>query len=148
MEAPVASEDVFAQRAVAAGAPLPVALGEEWRTDWDYGLRREACAIVQPEMGHTGVTQFTRIARAAAADGKRLMPHATIGLGLFAAASLRAGLALGAECHEFQHSIYPVNAALLDGASPCERGAFRVPDAPGLGVVPNADGLAYLTPIQ
>ncbi|MGR3485004.1 MAG: mandelate racemase/muconate lactonizing enzyme family protein [Paracoccaceae bacterium] len=147
MEAPVAPEDLDAQRRVARTAPLPIALGEEWRTTWDYAPRRAACAIVQPEMGHTGVTQFARIALAARADGKRLMPHATIGLGLFAAASLRAGLALGAQCHEFQHSVYPRNADLLEGAAPCEAGAFRIPTAPGLGVTPNADGLAHLTPI-
>ncbi|MDT0684393.1 mandelate racemase/muconate lactonizing enzyme family protein [Roseicyclus sp. F158] len=150
LEAPVAPEDVEAQARVAAGLPCPLALGEEWRTDWDYRPRaaRNACAIVQPEMGHTGITQFARIAKLATERGADIIPHATIGLGLFMAASLRAGLAAGAGCHEFQHSIYGRNAALLEGAAVCESGRFTIDDTPGIGAVPAPDAFAFLTRID
>lgn len=147
LEAPVASEDIAAQIAVGAGLSCPLALGEEWRTTWDYLPRRKAARIVQPEMGHTGITQFMRIADMARAEGAAIMPHATIGMGIFANASFRAALAAGAEAHEFQHTIYPANAALLNGAAGCDTGRFAVPETPGHGVRPNADGMAHLTPL-
>ncbi|WP_323764525.1 enolase C-terminal domain-like protein [Marinovum sp.] len=146
-EAPVASEDIAAQHAVGRAIACPLALGEEWRTEWDYRPRAGAAAIVQPEMGHTGVTQFIRIAERARTDGAQIIPHATIGLGLFANASLRAALAAGAEAHEFQHTIYPENAALLEGAASCEAGAFHIPDSPGHGTIPNEDAMAHLKPL-
>lgn len=144
IEAPVASEDITAQRKVGIGISCPLALGEEWRTEWDHIARAGAANIVQPEMGHTGITQFMRIAGQARKSGAQVIPHATIGLGIFMSASLRAGLAAKAEAHEFQHTIYGPNATLLEGAARVENGAFQIPDTAGHGVTPNDDGLAHL----
>ena len=49
-----------ARPASRAGIAVPLALGEEWRTVYEYRPRLEAraCGIVQPEIGHTGITQF------------------------------------------------------------------------------------------
>jgi galactonate dehydratase len=149
-EAPIMPEDVNGQAAVAAGSPAPMALGEEWRTEWDIRprLERKACAIVQPEMGHTGVTQFMRIGGAARAAGLQVIPHATIGLGIFMAASLNAAAALKAEAHEYQHTIYDRNAELLDGASACAGGSFALPAASGHGVTPNQEAFRFLQQIR
>ncbi len=148
LEAPTKPEDIDAQREIAAGINAPLALGEEWRTDWDYRHRQDACHIIQPEMGHTGVTQFMRMGRMAAHNEAQIIPHATIGLGIFMSASLRASLAAGAVAHEFQHTIYHQNAALLEGAAPCSTGVFDIPDTPGHGVTPNDEAFEYLKPIK
>ncbi|WP_159587811.1 mandelate racemase/muconate lactonizing enzyme family protein [Chelativorans xinjiangense] len=150
IEAPVEPEDVEAQAKVASVISVPLALGEEWRSLWDYRPRRlaNACSIVQPEMGHTGITQFMRIGREARAAGASVIPHATIGLGIFMAASLRAAAALGAEAHEFQHTVYGRNAALLDGAAECTRGVFFVEGTPGHGVNPNEEAFRFLSKID
>lgn len=148
LEAPVAPEDVAAQRSFAKTIRAPAALGEEWRTDWDYLARTDCCAIIQPEMGHTGITQFQRMAKRAKANGAKIIPHATIGLGIFMSASLRAGLAVSAEAHEFQHTIYTRNAALLNGAAPCTNGYFEIPDTPGHGLTPTSEAFDYLTQLQ
>jgi galactonate dehydratase len=147
LEAPVKPEDIAAQIAVGLAIKAPLALGEEWRTEWDYIPRATACSIIQPEMGHTGITQFMRIARRAKAIDCRIIPHATIGLGIFMAASLRTAHAMGAESHEYQHTIYDRNSELLDGAAACSGGAFQIPDTLGHGVEPNAEGLKHLTEI-
>lgn len=147
LEAPVAPEDIAAQGKVGQGISCPLALGEEWRTEWDVIAREGVAAIVQPEMGHTGITQFMRIAKHARKSGAQVIPHATIGMGIFMSASLRAGFAVGAEAHEFQHTIYGPNAALLDGAAPVENGQFMIPDTAGHGVTPNQDGMAHLKPL-
>ncbi len=67
VEAPCAPEDLEGQAHVAAAARVPIALGEELRTVYEYRPRfeRRALAIAQPEMGHTGISQFMQIARMA-----------------------------------------------------------------------------------
>ena len=149
-EAPIMPEDTEGQASVAAGIDVPLALGEEWRTEWDIRPRiaGKACSIVQPEMGHTGVTQFMRIGGLAREAGLTVIPHATVGLGIFMAASLNATAALDAEAHEYQHTIYDRNAELLEGAAPCKRGRFALPEAAGHGVTPNADAFRFLARIE
>ena len=146
VEAPCLPEDIAGLRAVCRATDVPVAVGEEWRTVHDATLRLDTgIAIVQPEMGHTGVTQFRRIADAAVAAGKMIMPHATIGMGIFLTASLHAAAAVGAQCHEFQHSIMTRNAAFLDAALSCRQGAYQLPAGPGLGVTPSTEGARHLS---
>lgn len=138
-EAPCKSEDVAGLAEVARQIGVPIAAGEEWRTVFDARPRLEARAIsiVQPEMGHTGITQFMRIAQLAQAHHVRVIPHATIGVGLFAAASLQASAAiLDLPFHEYQHSIFDRSARLLEGRLVCEAGFFELPEGPGLGVTP------------
>lgn len=146
-EAPVKPEDLDGLSLVASKVSTPVAAGEEWRTVYDLVPRvaRRACAIVQPEMGHKGVTEFMRIGLYAQAHHLRVIPHATIGIGLFLAASLHASSALAAvECHEFQHSIFEPNRRLLLGDMDCSEGFYRLPSNPGLGVEPSKEALKLL----
>lgn len=146
-EAPVKPEDLDGLAHVAAKVSTPVAAGEEWRTVYDLVPRvaRRACAIVQPEMGHKGVTEFMRIGLYAQAHHLRVIPHATIGIGLFLAASLHASSALAAvECHEFQHSIFEPNRRLLQGDMDCSAGFYRLPSGLGLGVEPSKEALKLL----
>lgn len=150
-EAPVKPEDLDGLAHVAAKVSTPVAAGEEWRTVYDLVPRvaRRACAIVQPEMGHKGVTEFTRIGLYAQAHHLKVIPHATIGIGLFLAASLHASSTLAAvECHEFQHSIFEPNRRLLAGDMDCRDGFYQLPSGPGLGVEPSQEALALLQKYQ
>lgn len=141
LEAPCKTEDVNGLADVARHANIPIAAGEEWRTVFDARSRLEARAvsIVQPEMGHTGITQFMRISHLAQAHHAKVIPHATIGAGIFAAASLQASSAvLNLPWHEYQHSIFHHGATLMEGRLQCSEGHFFLPEGPGLGVVPNS----------
>lgn len=149
-EAPVRTEEISALAQVTARSPVPIAVGEEWRTDHDMRHRLDRCkiAIVQPEMGHKGITNFMRIGRLAEEHGIDVIPHATIGCGIFLAASLLASSALPAtRFHEFQHSIFEPNRRLLRGDMDCQAGAYTPPDGPGLGVAPSDAALALLRPL-
>lgn len=141
-EAPVASEDIDGLAAVAAASRVPIAGGEELATAFDVRERllRRGLAIVQPEMGHTGITQFLRIAQLAESFHVQVIPHATIGIGIFLAASLHASAALaGVAGHEYQHSIMDRNLRFLDQQGMgCADGAYTLPQGAGLGVVPSA----------
>lgn len=147
-EAPVATEDINGLAEVAAKVKTPIAVGEEWRTVFDAQVRidRRAAHIVQPEMGHTGITQFMRMGLAAQTQNLRVIPHATIGSGIFLAASLQASSALeGVVAHEFQHSIFrPENGLISDGIV-VESGAYHLPDAPGLGIQPTDKLISLLS---
>ncbi|MGL5447595.1 MAG: mandelate racemase/muconate lactonizing enzyme family protein [Rhabdaerophilum sp.] len=146
-EAPVAPEDVDGLADVASGVSTPIAAGEEWRTAFEASARlsKRACAILQPEMGHKGITEFMRIATLAQVHHVEIIPHATIGIGIFLAASLHASAAAAnVTCHEFQHSIVEPNRCFLEGEIRCEAGAYSVPEGTGLGVRPSAEALKRL----
>jgi galactonate dehydratase len=139
VEAPVKPEDVAGLARVARNGTIAVAAGEEWYTAYEARNRLAAgpLAFVQPEMGHTGITQFRRIAAIASDAGAQVAPHATIGTGLFLAASLQVSATLpNLWKHEWQHSVFARNLSLLDSGMGYSDGAYRLPEGPGLGAVP------------
>lgn len=139
IEAPVKPEDITGLRAVCTESPVPVAAGEEWSTVYEARHRLEPGSVrfLQPEMGHTGVTQFMRIAALGETARATLAPHATIGTGIFLAASLHAScVAQTFWKHEWQHSIFERSLMLLQTDMSYHDGHYRPPSGPGLGVVP------------
>lgn len=139
-EAPCEPEDLEGQTIVARGIGCPLALGEEWRTVFEYRPRFEkrAMSIIQPEMGHTGITEFLHIGRLAHAFHVDTIPHASIGIGVFMAASLQATSALKrVPYHEYQHSIFDKNLKFVTGKMGCANGHYILPEGPGIGVEPH-----------
>ncbi len=144
-EAPCRPEDIEGQAKVAAAIRCPVGIGEELRTTYEYLPRfeRRAIGVIQPEMGRTGITSFMEICALAKAFGCMVMPHASIGIGIFQAASLHASLPLPhLVYHEYQHSIFDKNLRFVTGDMRCQAGRFHVPTGAGLGVEPNEEALA------
>ena len=138
-EAPVQPEDLEGQARVAAAIGTPLALGEEWHTAYEYRPRFEArcMGIIQPEVAHTGLTQFARIGHLAQTFHVNVIPHASISIGLFTAASLQASAALPrVPYHEYQHSVFDANLRFTAGDMACADGHYRIPSGPGLGVEP------------
>ena len=143
-EAPCAPEDIEGLALVARSTGLPVALGEELRTvfEWLPRLERRCMGVGQPEMGRTGITEFIRIGALCHAFHVAVAPHAAIGAGLFMAASLQASSTLQRlPWHEYQHSIFDPNLRLTQPTGErhmsCEAGFYTLPDGPGLGVEPS-----------
>ncbi|MEM9634056.1 MAG: mandelate racemase/muconate lactonizing enzyme family protein [Pseudomonadota bacterium] len=149
-EAPVRTEDISALEQVTRASGSPIAVGEEWRTHFDMLHRVERCniAIVQPEMGHKGITNFMRIGKLAEQHEIDVIPHATIGSGIFLAASLQASSALAmTKYHEFQHSIFEPNRRLLSGEMDCREGYYTPSSGPGLGVELSEEAIDLLKPL-
>lgn len=137
-EAPCKPEDVEGLAWVARQVGVPIAAGEEWRSVYDAVPRvaARAIGILQPEMGHTGITQFVRMVRLAEAHHLRVAPHATIGAGIFLAASIHAAAATKSLLfHEHQHSLFDAVQAMTHGLT-FDQG-YCVPNTPGLGVEPS-----------
>lgn len=147
-EAPIKPEDVNGLRQVSEKSGSQIALGEEWRTVYDAKARIDvqACQIIQPEIAHTGITQFMRIATYAQAHNLAVIPHATIGSGIFLAASLQASAALrNCVAHEFQHSIFTEFMHYTTGNMKCEAGQYQLPVGDGIGVNPTEEMKANMT---
>jgi galactonate dehydratase len=138
-EAPVKPEDIEGQALVARSVRTQVAIGEELRTVFEFRprLERRCMNIIQPELGRTGITSFWRICQIAQAFNVAVMPHASIGIGVFQAASLQVSVALNDLLyHEYQHSIFNKNLKYISGNMDCESGFFHLPGGSGLGVEP------------
>jgi galactonate dehydratase len=91
-------------------------------------------------MGHTGITEFIGIGRLAQIFHMKVIPHASISVGIFMAASLQAASTLqNVPYHEYQHSIFDRNLGHASGDMGCANGAYLVPTGAGLGVEPNED---------
>ena len=141
-EAPCAPEDMDAQADVAANVTVPIAGGEEWSTLFQVRprLAHRCVSVIQPEVAHTGISQAAAIGRFAIGQGVRVMPHATIGIGIFHAASLHVAASLSeVPFHEYQHSVFDANLRFLDTRMRCVAGAFELPVGAGLGVDPRPE---------
>lgn len=59
LEAPCRPEDIGGLGTVSRRSPVPIAAGEEWRTEFDLTRRPEkgGAHIEQPEMRHTGINR-------------------------------------------------------------------------------------------
>jgi L-alanine-DL-glutamate epimerase-like enolase superfamily enzyme len=146
-EAPCQPEDIEGQAQVAAAVGCPVGIGEELRTVYEYRPRFEkrCMGVIQPEIGRTGVTSFMEICHLSRTFHTNVMPHASIGIGIFQAASLHASATLpNLVYHEYQHSIFDKNLRFLTGDMSCAAGAFTLPQGPGLGVMPDPDAFPAL----
>ena len=125
-----------------------VAIGEEIRTVYEYRPRflNRCMNIIQPEMGRMGVTQFWNVCQMARAFHTLVMPHGSIGIGIFLAASLHASAACSQfVMHEYQHSIVDKNLQYIRGGLKCEEGFFHLPEDAGIGVTPTRDTLEHFT---
>ncbi len=145
-EAPVKPEDAEGQALIVRSVKTPVGIGEELRTVYEYRPRfeRQCMHVIQPEMGRTGLTSFWNICQMAAAFNCTVMPHASIGIGIFQAASLHVSAALpNLDMHEYQHSIFDKNLKYVDTTMSCQDGYFTVPQEPGLGVEPRDEVLQF-----
>ncbi len=139
VEAPCAPEDADGQAEIAARVGVPIAGGEEWSTIHQVRprLMHRCVSLVQPEAAHTGLSQFVAIGRLAAECGVRVVPHATVGVGIFHAASLHAAVTLpDIPYHEHQHSVFDANLRWVRTRMRCVDGFFELPEGPGLGVEP------------
>jgi L-alanine-DL-glutamate epimerase-like enolase superfamily enzyme len=141
-EAPCAPEDIDGQAEIAGRVAVPIAGGEEWSTIHQVRPRfaRRCVSIVQPEVAHTGLSQFTAIGRLASDHGVHVIPHATIGVGIIHAASLHGAVAVDdVPYHEHQHSVFDANLRFVETRMRCANGCYEMPEGFGLGVEPKPE---------
>lgn len=149
LEAPCYTEDIDGLARVGAATSIPIAGGEEWRTVYEahQRLKSGTLGVIQPEMGRSGITQFLRICRLAEVHHVRVAPHATVGFGVFMAASLHASCAtqmLG--MHECQNNFFDQHLPMFDTTMSCADGFYTLPSGVGLGIEPKPELLQRAVP--
>jgi len=146
-EAPVHPQDIEGQALVASRVRTSVGIGEELRNIYEFRERFEkrCMNVIQPEMGRLGITAFWNACQMAQAYHCKVMPHASIGVGLFQAASLQVSAAVqDLPFHEYQHSTFGASVRFLRGNMSCDKGFFTLPEGAGLGVEPIDDLFKYV----
>jgi D-galactarolactone cycloisomerase len=144
VEEPIAADASAADwRRLAALSPAPLAGGENLRgAEFDAALAEGALGVVQPDIAKWGgFSGCLALARRIQAAGRRYCPHFLGGaVGLIASAHLLAA-AGGDGILEVDAGNNPLREAL--GETPAVRsGFFPLPEAPGLGFVPDAEAVA------
>ena len=75
--------------------------------------------------------------------------HATIGSGIFLAASIQASAALrNLVSHEFQHSLFPPFSHFTGDKLTYEKGAYAITETPGIEVEPSETMKSKMTPFK
>ena len=91
--------------------------------------------LLQPDVGRTGISELMKIAHMAEAFNIPVAPHLSVGLGLCIAASIHLAAAISnLWMLEYQPPSVELANSVLETGLVCERGLFRLPEGPGLGV--------------
>ncbi|MBY0373798.1 MAG: mandelate racemase/muconate lactonizing enzyme family protein [Bryobacteraceae bacterium] len=128
VEAPFQPDDREAHEAVFAR--YPIALGESYRTRAEMGWFAPRVQVLQPDLGRAGITETLRMAE----FGVPIVPHVSIAMGPQIAAAIHVSAALGARYCEFNPAVLAMANRFSDPSIAMETAAYRVPEAPGLGL--------------
>lgn len=137
LEAPLPPESAPDHAALARSTPVPIAIGESYRTVFELQPFFDSCAmkIVQPDLGRTGITEALRIARAAKQRDVQVIPHVSIAMGPQIAAAIHFAAAVP-ECAmlEFNPNVIETANRYLTTPLRIKDARYELPDGPGLGV--------------
>jgi L-alanine-DL-glutamate epimerase-like enolase superfamily enzyme len=141
LEEPLAADRPWPEwQALVARSATPIAGGENLRgvDQFDAALQAGAFAVVQPDAAKWGgFTGCLAVARKWIAAGRTYCPHYLGGgLGLMASAHLLAAVG-GPGLLEFDAQENPLRDAIAADFPRVRDGALRLPDRPGLGIVPD-----------
>jgi galactonate dehydratase len=149
-EEPVPAENVEALVQVARAIRIPVATGERLCTKFQFDelLRRQAAAIIQPDLCHAGgLTEVKKIAAMAEAAYVPLAPHNASGpIGTAAAVQLDAAIP-NFLIQEYFVAQAPWIDEVVEGGPRVVNGEIHVSERPGLGVELH-DAAALAHPFQ
>lgn len=148
LEAPLAPEDLDGHQRLALQSPIPIALGESYRTAYEFlpFLKAGAVHVLQPDIGRTGITEGMRIGNLAQAFHKPVALHLSIALGPQFAAALQVASTLSNLCYvECNPRVLAVaNRFSRMGGACFGAGGFSLPESSGIGVSMDEDELQEL----
>jgi len=144
IEEPLLPDDVRGHARIAERNPITVATGEIEATRWAFGdlLRSEACEILQPDACVAGgISEWMKIAHAAASFGRTVAPHwhANVHAQLAAAVSNCPAV----EFFALEEDIYNFEQ-IVGNRLQVEDGDIMLDDTPGIGVLFDEEAIARL----
>jgi L-alanine-DL-glutamate epimerase-like enolase superfamily enzyme len=150
IETPMWLDDVDGYRRVSTGSSIPVAIGELFVTRNEFVEMMDGgqVDIVQPSVIRVGFTESMRVAEAAAARGRQVVPYGWVATTIGVVANNHFAAALGncpwtEYCHpelypqaELRHNLAGPEPVIVDGQ-------FALPPGPGLGVEIDEEALNH-----
>jgi D-arabinonate dehydratase len=142
LEEPVMADDVDGLAKLAAETSIPIAVGENHYTKWEFKelIERKAVEIVQPNIaGCGGVTEYMKIAALAEAYGIPVCPHHTEYIDVPLVAAIPNGL-----FHEYLKEFFvPAGQMYVDPIRPKD-GKISPSAKPGFGIELNNKAIEQL----
>jgi L-alanine-DL-glutamate epimerase-like enolase superfamily enzyme len=149
-EEPIPYTDLEGMAQVAAALDIPVAVGEQHHTRYDFKdlLTHGAADIVQPDVTKCGgLSEGKKIAALADAFGKYVTTHTTsVGIGLAAHLHFWASTPACRYAQEFNVVASRQRMPLLRTPLLPRNGYLDVPHGPGLGIELDEEALAIVAP--
>jgi galactonate dehydratase len=151
LEAPLPPEDVAAHEALAQASPIPIAIGESYRTRFEIApfLEARALHVLQPDIGRCGVTEGNYLANLAGSFHVTMAPHISIGLGPQIAAAIHCAASWSnldyVECNP---QVYSIAERFQSEALGFSASSVQVSKKPGLGIEMKEDELAKFSRVK
>lgn len=141
IEEPVLPENVDALATVARSTSIPIATGERLYTKWGFWevLKKEAAAILQPDISHAGgILEGKKIAAMAECNYAAVAPHCPLG-----PIALAASIQLDACIPNFlAQEHFTLGEGYIKEPFEIVNGYIPVPEKPGLGIELDEEALA------
>jgi D-galactarolactone cycloisomerase len=133
---PLPPEDPFAHSRLSKVMCTPLALGEAYHTHYDLApfFHELAVGVLQPDLGRCGITEALRMAEMARRHGNPVVVRVGESLGPQLAAALQFGASAPDRLIEYNPGRLKRANAVISTAIQWEKGKYRVPTAPGLGI--------------
>jgi D-galactarolactone cycloisomerase len=151
LEAPLPPEDVAAHQALAESSPIPIAIGESYRSRFEVMPFFEARAmqVLQPDVGRCGVTEGNHLANLAQSFHVSMAPHISIGLGPQIAAAIHCAASWSnldyVECNP---QVYAIAERFQSEELGFSAASVQVSEKPGLGIEMNEEELAKFSRVK
>ena len=145
VEDPIVPDSVLAFGEVAAKVHVPMAAGERTTTMWEFREYVEAGGVhhIRPDVGIAGgITHMKKICALAEAHHQGIIPHGVPNGPVAVAAHVQLGMAVpNWEVQEHRPQDREPFTRAVRAIVPVVNGFFEPPDAPGLGVELDLEGL-------
>jgi galactonate dehydratase len=145
LEAPLKPEDVRGHGKLAANSPIPIAIGESYRTRYEVLPFFDVGGVdmLQPDIGRTGLSEGRKLSVLADTFHTPVAPHVSIGLGPQIAAALHLSAAcMNLHAVECNPHVYAVANQFLTKPLSFTSSTVSVPcNGGGLGIEINEQAL-------
>jgi D-galactarolactone cycloisomerase len=151
LEAPLPPEDVAAHRALAQASPVPIAIGESYRTRYEVlpFLEAGALKVLQTDIGRSGISEGNYLAQLAGRFGVSMAPHVSIGLGPQIAAAIHCAATWNNLCYvECNPQVYTIAERFQIEKFAFSASEVQVSQKPGLGIEMQEEELARFSRVK
>lgn len=151
LEAPLAPEDIQSHAKLAASSPIPIAIGECYRSLADFTTiaNSSAASVLQPDLGRCGITLTAQVAELCRQHRLRFAPHVSISMGPQIAAAMHVSAFTPSLLRmEINPQILSIAQRFLLRPISFHASTADAPDGFGLGIAMDEDAIGAFTTLS